>query len=106
MPLCASSKRPVFGRHGSCECSPFVPEQLTFEEPKWDRRALQFDESPIPSAAKIVDCARDQLLTCSRLAQDQQLEPVVLRQNQIRLPFNAGLSPTIAPNSARTSSSR
>ena len=60
-----------FLRDGSSKCSPFVPEQLAFEEPKWDRRAIQFDESPVPSAAEIVDCARDELLTCSRLAQDQ-----------------------------------
>src|SRR5579859_5227890 len=58
-------------RNGSRECSPFVPKQLALQQPEGDGRAIQFNESPFPSAAKVVDGARDQLLARSRLAQDQ-----------------------------------
>src|SRR5262249_48980438 len=48
-----------------------MPKQFTFQKPKRNGSAIEFDKGPIPAAAQIVDCTRDQFLAGSRFAQDQ-----------------------------------
>jgi hypothetical protein len=47
-----------------------MAEQLTFEEPKWDRGAIQFNKGSLPTIAQIVNGTRDKFLAGSRLAKD------------------------------------
>src|SRR5262245_40663496 len=49
----------------------FVAEQLAFQEPRRDGRAVELDESPVPPRTQIVKGASDQLLSGARLAADE-----------------------------------
>src|SRR5215471_6867327 len=48
-----------------------MTKQFTFQKSKRDGCAIQFYKSSIPAAAQLVNSARDQFLTGSRLAQNQ-----------------------------------
>src|SRR5438093_1375349 len=49
-------------RNGARKCALLVPEQLAFEEPGRNCRAVHFHEGSLPAAAEIVYGARDQFL--------------------------------------------
>src|SRR5262245_43117319 len=49
----------------------FVAEQLAFQEPRRDGRAVELDESPVPPGTQVVKGASDQLLSSTRLAADE-----------------------------------
>src|SRR5262245_18145838 len=49
----------------------FVAEQLAFQEPRRDGRAVELDESPVPPRTQIVKGAGDQLLAGARLPADE-----------------------------------
>src|SRR5262245_20065927 len=49
----------------------FVAEQLAFQEPRGDGRAVELDESPVPPRTQIVKGAGDQLLAGARLPADE-----------------------------------
>src|SRR5215467_2829181 len=67
-PFVREFKASDFLRDCSSECSFFVSEQVTFQKSKRNRRAIKFHKSSILAAAQIVNCARDQFFTGSRLA--------------------------------------
>ena len=48
-----------------------VTEQFAFDEVGGQRGAIYFYQSTIFPVARSVDCPRDQLFACSRLAQDK-----------------------------------
>ena len=48
-----------------------VPEEFAFQQPRWNRGAIQPHESPLPPRAAAVNSSCDQLLPGSRLAMEQ-----------------------------------
>src|SRR4029077_3775781 len=56
---------------GTSEGSPFVPEQLAFEEARRHGGTVQLNQIPASAWAEFVDRASDHLLACTGLARDQ-----------------------------------
>ena len=58
-------------RQRAGERASFVPEQFTFEQPRGDRRAVQFHERAMRAAAQLMDRSRHQFLAGAGFALDQ-----------------------------------
>src|SRR5215475_1268552 len=57
--------------NGARKRAPLVAEHLTFQESGRNCRAVHLHQRVIAAAAEIMKCARDQLLSGSRLAKNQ-----------------------------------
>ena len=70
VPRSANSNRPIFVAIAPVK-APFMAKELAFQQTGGNRGAIEFDEGPFPSAAEIVERARDQFLSTSCLAENQ-----------------------------------
>src|SRR5580700_1428163 len=64
-------KAPDALRDRACESASLMAEYLAFQQPGWNRRAVQLDERILHTRAQIVNRAGDQLLAGAGLSADQ-----------------------------------
>ena len=57
---------------GARESPPFMAEQLAFEQPRRNRRAVHLDEGPLATLTQVVDRASDELLACAGFPLNQR----------------------------------